>query len=150
MPSRAYKKGYSTERHCQLTLEYNNYHVKRNTMSIGIEDVMAFKGGVVYLIQCKNTKRGEKSMTRDEKAILIFHAAEQKAFAVYMYKDGRGKYRWLDLSNRCEMTLLPYTKEWYRERMKMREMLRKMKKKNLNDYTRYVLKNWDKVKDYIC
>jgi Holliday junction resolvase len=150
LPNKAYKKGYSLERYCQLTLEFNGYHVKRNTMSIGIEDVLAFNDNQTLLIQCKNTKRGEKSMTKDEIEILKRHAQEFHAVPVYLYKDGRGIYVWHELILGLKCGMKPYTKEWYRERMKMREMLRKMKKKNLNEYNKYVLKNWPKVKEYIC
>lgn len=152
MPSKAYKKGYALERYCQLTLEFNGYHVKRNTMSIGIEDVMAFKEGCdIMLIQCKNTKRGEKSMSKEEKEILKKHAKESNASPVYLYKDGRGKYVWQYLwSGRIKTDLKPYTNVWYRERMKMRKRLRDMKRKNVCEYNNYVLENWDKVKDYIC
>jgi len=151
LPSKAYKKGYSLERYCQLTLEFNGFHVKRNAMSIGVEDVMAFDAAVTLLIQCKNTKRGEKSMTKDEIEILKRHAKEHEAIPIYLYKDGRKKYVWQDVSTGFVLeSLKTYTKEWYRERMKMREMLRKMKKKNVNDYNKYVLKNWEKVCRYIC
>ena len=140
------------ERYCQLTLEYNGYHVKRNTMSIGIEDLMAFNRFHYLLIQCKNTKRGEKSMNKDEIKILRKHAEDLYAIPIYLYKDGRNRFVWLDVryNDRFDAGLSPYTKEWYRERMKMREMLRKMKKKNVNDYNKYVLKNWEKVCRYIC
>lgn len=151
LPSKAQKKGYSLERYCQLTLEYNGYHVKRNAMSIGIEDLIAFNYDKVLLIQCKNTKRGEKSMTKDEKEILRLHADELDAIPIYLYKDGRGKYIWQNVSNGWRVEEFDqYNKEWYRERMKERERLRKMKKKNLAEYNRYVLKNWDKVSKYIC
>ena len=70
---------------------------------------------------------------------------------IYLYKDGRNKYVWLDLATGYELDYLrPYTKEWYRDRMKMREMLRTMKKKNVNEYNKYVLKNWNKVCRFIC
>lgn len=151
MPSKAYKKGYALERYCQLTLEFNGYHVKRNTMSIGIEDVIAFLEHITLLIQCKNTKRGEKSMSKDETEILKRHAKDMRAMPIYLYKDGRNKYVWLDLATGYELDYLrPYTKEWYRDRMKMREMLRTMKKKNVNEYNKYVLKNWNKVCRFIC
>lgn len=146
-----YKKGYKLERHCCLTLDYNGYHVRRNSLSIGIEDVLAFNHGIMLLIQCKNTKRGEKSMSKDEIEILKRHAKDFGAIPVYLYKDGRGKYVWQDVQTGFVLdTLRPYTKEWYRERMKERERLRQMKKKNLADYNKYVLKNWDKVCNYIC
>jgi Holliday junction resolvase len=151
MPSKAYKKGYSLERYCQLTLEYNGYHVKRNAMSIGIEDVMAFKGSVVLLIQCKNTKRGEKSMTKDEIEILKKHAKDVGAIPIYLYKEGRNKYVWQDVQTGWQLEkLYAYNMQWYRTRMKMRKQLREMKKKNLNEYNKYVLKNWKEVKEYIC
>ena len=150
MPSKAYKKGYSLERYCQLTLEFNGFHVKRNAMSIGIEDVMAFKDASVLLIQCKNTKRGEKSMTKDEIEILKKHAEDLGASPIYLYKDGRNNYVWQDLKFGVSYDFKRYTKEWYRERMKERERLRKMKKKNVNEYNKYVLKNWSKVNAYIC
>lgn len=120
-------------------------------MSIGIEDVMAFKDSVVLLIQCKNTKRGEKSMTKDEIDILKKHAKDVGAIPVYLYKAGRNKYVWQDVNTGWEMERLnAYTMQWYRNRMKMRKKLREMKKKNLNDYNKYVLKNWSEVKEYIC
>ena len=86
------------ERYCQLTLEFNGFHVKRNAMSIGVEDVMAFDAAVTLLIQCKNTKRGEKSMTKDEIEILKRHAKEHEAIPIYLYKDGRGKYVWQEVA----------------------------------------------------
>ena len=119
-------------------------------MSIGIEDLIAVRNKDVLLIQCKNTKRGEKSMSKEEIKILRKHAIAMMAMPIYLYKDGRNKFVWLDVTDNGIFNLEPYTKEWYRERMKMREILRKMKKKNLNDYNKYVLDNWDKVKDYIC
>lgn len=121
-------------------------------MSIGIEDLMAFNSVHDLLIQCKNTKRGEKSMNKDEIKILRKHAEDLNAIPIYLYKDGRNRYVWLDVrdNDRFDAVLSPYTKEWYRERMKMRDMLRKMKKKNVNDYNKYVLKNWEKVCRYIC
>jgi len=150
LPSKAYKKGYSLERYCQLTLEYNGYHVKRNTMSIGIEDLIAFNGATLF-IQCKNTKRGEKSMSKDELEILKKHAKESGAMPVYMYKDGRNNYVWLDVSTGFSLgTMKSYTKEWYRNRMKIRKQLREMKKKNVAEYNKYVLKNWKEVKEFIC
>jgi Holliday junction resolvase len=153
LPSKAYKKGYSLERYAQLTLEFNGWHVKRNAMSIGIEDLIAFKDGHgVLLIQCKNTKRGEKSMSQDEKAILLRHAVELGGIPVYLYKDGRNRYVWLDLyyDLRFDEVFKPFTKEWYRERMSMRNKLRTMKRKNLTEYNRYVIKNWKDVERYIC
>lgn len=120
-------------------------------MSIGIEDVLAFKkDDDILLIQCKNTKRGEKSMTKNEIEILKKHAYEVGATPVYLYKDGRNNYVWQNLRLGVVFDFKPYTKEWYRERMKERERLRKMKKKNLTEYNKYVLKNWDKVSKYIC
>jgi Holliday junction resolvase len=153
LASKAYKKGYSLERYAQLTLEYNGWHVKRNAMSIGIEDLIAFKDGYgVLLIQCKNTKRGEKSMSKDEQAILKHHAMDLGGIPVYLYKDGRNQYVWLDLNYnlRLDEALKTFTKEWYRERMGMRAKLRTMKKKNLAEYNRYVIKNWKEVEKYIC
>lgn len=150
MPSKAYKKGYSLERYCQLTLEYHGCHVKRNAMSIGVEDVMAFKGDNIMLIQCKNTKRGEKSMTKDEIEILKRHAKDLGATPIYLYKDGRNNYVWQNLHLGIVYDFKPFTKEWYRERMKMREMLRKMKRKNVNEYNKYVLANWSKVSSFVC
>jgi len=153
LPSKAYKKGYSLERYAQLTLEFNGWHVKRNAMSIGIEDLIAFRDGYgVLLIQCKNTKRGEKSMSKEEQAILKQHATDLGGIPVYLYKDGRNQYVWLDLNFglRLDEALRPYTKEWYRERMSMRTKLRNMKRKNLAEYNRYVIKNWKEVEKYIC
>jgi len=149
--SKAYRKGYTLERHAVLTLDFNGYHVKRNASSIGIEDVIAFDTVQVLLIQCKNTKRKENSMSKDEKEILKRHARELGATPVYLFNDGRGKYIWQDLITGFPLDFIkPYTKEWYRERMKERERLRKMKKKDLTAYNKYVLQNWDKVKQYIC
>lgn len=151
LPSKAYKKGYSLERYCQLTLEYNGYHVKRNAMSIGIEDVMAFKEAIVLLIQCKNTKRGEKSMTKDEIDILKKHARDMGAIPIYLYKDGRNKYVWLNVeADVPQEHLRVYTPHWYKTRMFMRNQLRDMKKKNVKEYNKYVLKNWEEVKSFIC
>jgi Holliday junction resolvase len=149
--SKSYRKGYSLERHCCLTLEFNGFHVKRNNLSIGIEDVIAFNKTYCWLIQCKNTKRKEKSMTKDELTILKKHASELGALPVYLYKEGNGKYVWINVSTGFDIDFLkPFDKMWYRERMKKREELRKMKKKNLTEYNKYVLKNWESVHRYIC
>jgi hypothetical protein len=87
----------------------------------------------------------------DKQQILKQHANTLGAVPIYMYKDGRDSFRWLDLNTGFPIEFLkPFTKEWYRERMKMREELRKMKKKNLTEYNKYVIKNWDKVHLYIC
>jgi len=71
---------------------------------------------------------------------------------VYLYKDGRNQYVWLDLNYnlRLDEALKPFSKEWYRERMSMRTKLRTMKKRNLAEYNRYVIKNWKEVEKYIC
>jgi Holliday junction resolvase len=120
-------------------------------LSIGIEDVIAFDDKRVWLIQCKNTKRKEKSMTKDELTILKKHAKELGALPVYLYKESNGVYMWINVNTGFNIEgIKSFDKMWYRERMKMREELRKMKKKNLTEYNKYVLKNWDKVHHYIC
>lgn len=120
-------------------------------MSIGIEDVMAFKEAIVLLIQCKNTKRGEKSMTKDEIDILKKHARDMGAIPIYLYKDGRNKYVWLNVeADVPQEHLRVYTPHWYKTRMFMRNQLRDMKKKNVKEYNKYVLKNWEEVKSFIC
>lgn len=144
-------KGYYLEYYCCLTLEFNGWHVKRNAMSYGIEDVIAIDGDRVMLIQCKNVKRKHNTMTKEDIQILKKHAEELGAIPVYLFKDGRGKYIWQEVTMGFPIEFLtPFTREWLRERNKTRKMLKTMKKKSKSDYNKYVLKNWDTVKGYIC
>lgn len=154
MPNKNYRRGYALERYCELTLLYNGYHVKRNALSVGVEDIVAFDDhGNVLLVQCKNTKKGAKSMNMDEMEILGRHAFDIKATPIFLYKEGFNKYVWWDV-NTCTKTNLikkeRYTKEWYRDRMNWRKKLRSMKNESMTNYNKYVLQNWDTVKDFIC
>jgi Holliday junction resolvase len=148
--SKAYRKGYSLERFCCLTLEYNGFHVKRNTLSLGIEDVIAFNGDMVYLIQCKNTKLKDKSMSKSELEILKLHAKDLGAIPIYLYKDGRGRYVWQGVFTGINLHFNAYTPMWYKNRQKIRKELKRLKKSSLPAYNKYVIENWKDVKEYVC
>lgn len=144
-------KGYNLERYCIITLEYNGYHVKRNARSLGIEDIVAFNGIDILLIQVKNTLQKHNSLTKNEKQILKNHALELKAIPIFLYKNGRGKYIWFNLKTNLEIkTIIPYTKEWYRNRQIQRKILKRIMKQSKSIYNKYILENWDNIKNYIC
>lgn len=143
-----YNKGYSLERHAVLTLQYMGYHVKRNPKSKGVEDIIALKPETILLVQVKNDNTKHNGMTKVEKEILKRHAMEIQAIPVFLYKEGRGKYVWLNLLNNMPETRMKnYTKEWYQKRQQVLKTLKGLKKSEKN---KYVLENWEDVKNFVC
>ena len=138
------------ERYCVLTLEYNGYHVKRNALSYGIEDVMAISAENTLIVQVKNSDRGRHSMTKEEQLILKKHAMEIRAIPIYLFSENKKKY-WVNLlTNDHYDNVKSYTKQWYENRQKVKKGLRELNKKSKSQYNKYVLENWDFVKNYIC
>lgn len=152
MSRKSYNKGYRLENYAALTLEYNGFHVKRNYRSLGVEDIIsASRENIVYFIQCKNYDWSVKHVLHDEQVIFKWHAEEYGAIPIWLFSPGRGKKVWFNLSTlNSEIDLKEYTKEWMTRRMKIKKKLRKLKKKNVNEYNRFVLKHWKSVKDFIC
>lgn len=147
-------KGYSLERYCRLTLEYNHYHAKRNSMSYGIEDIVAATNGKQSLwVQCKNQKKGKRAMSADDKEILRRHAEMYGAIPIYLYTANRKKY-WINLSTGKPFPIKQYTDHWYHRRNKIHDTLAPLKdtKKggSVAKWNKYVLANWDSVKEFIC
>jgi Holliday junction resolvase len=143
-------RGYSLEHYCVLTLEYNGFHVKRNALSYGIEDVVAVGKGVTLFIQVKNTQAGRHSLNRVEQLILKKHALVASAIPIYLFSENRERH-WVNLlTNDYYDGIKKYTKEWYMKRQATKKALRELNRKSRSSYCRYVLENWDAVKNFIC
>lgn len=63
-----YGKGVAFERYLKKQLEANGYYVMRSSGSHGPADLIAIKGGMVYLIQCKPDFR---DLTEESKLLLM-------------------------------------------------------------------------------
>lgn len=153
--NRNYKRGYSLERYCVLTLEYCNYHVKRNFRSWGVEDVIAAHQGELLFIQAKNySKHSDDVLDAMEQEIFIEHAIQHGAEPIYLYVPERGKRVWLNLLTGEEQLFEPFTKEWAKERSRIKKILSDLKnpKKggSRKKWKEYVIRNWDEVKSFIC
>jgi Holliday junction resolvase len=144
------RRGYSLERHAVLTLLYNGFHVRRNFRSLGIEDLVATGKYSTLFVQCKDTQKKHTSMTQQQQEILKRHAEEHNAIPVFMYKAGKGQYMWKNLSIGGYMMFSKFTKEWYDERQKIKKMLKALQKKSQSECDKYVLENWDKIKECVC
>lgn len=143
-------KGYGLERYCVLTLEYNGYHVKRNALSYGIEDVIAFKSmSKPLLIQVKNTLVGKNSMTKEEQLVLKRHAMELEAIPIFLFSENRKKI-WVNLITNDYFEIKPFTIEWYNNRQLIKNQLRELNNKSKSLYNKYVLENWETVHQFIC
>lgn len=143
-------KGYSLEHYCVLTLEFNGYHVKRNALSYGIEDVMAVGKNNILVIQVKNTLSGRHALSRDEQLILKKHAQDIGAVPIYLFAENK-KRHWVNLfTNDHYIGIEPYTREWYNHRQATKKALRELSRKSRSQYCRHVLENWDLVKNFIC
>ncbi|MGN6615209.1 MAG: hypothetical protein ACTHKC_09210 [Candidatus Nitrosocosmicus sp.] len=142
--------GYSLERYSVLTLEFNGYHVKRNALSYGIEDIIAYNGKQMLLVQVKNIKaKGRHAMTKEEQLILKKHAQEINAIPIYLYWED-GKKHWVNLLTNDYFDISPYTKTWYTNRQYIKKQLKEQYKINRKNYKKFILENWNVFKDYIC
>lgn len=143
-------KGYVLERYCVLTLEHNNWHVKRNALSYGIEDIIAFKkDSKPLLIQVKNSKSGRHALTKDEQLILIKHALEFNAIPIYLFSENRKKI-WVNLITKDYFEIKQFTNEWYNNRQLIKKQLRELNQTSKSQYNKYILENWESVHQYIC
>lgn len=152
MSNKNYVKGYSLERYCVLTLEYNGWHVKRNFRSWGVEDVVATKRNCHPLyIQAKNYRGG---LTEDEQFLFKVHAEEYGAIPIYLYVPKRGERVWLDLRDNKQVEFKPFTKEWVKERSRIKKKLADLKnpKKggSKKKWKEYVMENWKECHPFIC
>ena len=148
MPNRSYQKGYRNEHKVELTLEYNGWHVNRNHASKGVEDMVAMKKGKQnMMIQCKDTKLGEKSMSDKELQVFKLHAVEYGAAPIYQYTKNRKQY-YLNLETQQFISFKPTTKKWLDDRRKYKNILKEEKSetKKLD----IILKLFKKVKSVIC
>lgn len=146
-------RGYSLERYAVLTLECMGYHVKRNAMSYGTEDVVAtHPNKPSLLVQAKNQrKKGGHSMTVIEKEILRRHGQLYGMIPIHLYTDKKGKKIWQNLITKEHMDFPKYTTQWYEERQAVKKKIKDIKKeKGLPAAHRYILDNWDIVKYFVC
>lgn len=144
----SYSKGYRAEHRVELTLEYNGWHVNRNHASKGVEDLVAMKKGKQnMMVQCKNTKLGEKSMSVKEIEVFRLHAVEYGAAPIYMYVKNRKDY-YKNVETGEFLSFKPYTKKWIEDRRKYKNMLKEEKSetKKLD----IIIKMFKKVKSVIC
>jgi hypothetical protein len=152
LPNKNYIKGYSLERYCVLTLEFNGWHVKRNFRSWGIEDVIATKKGCYPLyVQAKNYKGG---LDEEEQFLFKVHAEDYGAIPIYLFVPKRGERVWLDLRDNKPELFMPFTKEWVKERSRIKKILADLKnpKKggSKKKWKEYVMVNYQEVKQFIC
>ncbi len=146
--NKSYGKGYRNEHKVELTLEYNGWHVNRNHASKGVEDMVAMKKGKQnMMIQCKDTKLGEKSMSLKELEVFKLHAMEYGAAPIYQYTRNRKIY-YKNLETDEFLSFKPFTKKWLDDRRKYKTMLKneKSETKKLD----IILKMFHKVKSVIC
>lgn len=148
MVNKSYQKGYRNEHKVELTLEYNGWHVNRNHASKGVEDMVAMKKGKQnMMIQCKDTKQGEKSMSVKELEVFRLHAVEYGAAPIYQYtKNGKSYYKNLDTNE--FISFKPITKFWLDQRRKYKKMLKEEKSETRK--LDIILKMFKKVKSVIC
>ena len=89
-------------------------------------------------------------MTRDEQLILKKHAQDIRAVPIYLFSENKRRF-WVNLlTNDHYDSIKPYTKQWYNHRQETKKALRELSKKSKSQYNKYVLENWDDVKDFIC
>ena len=154
--NRNYKRGYSLERECVLTLEYNGYHVKRNFRSWGVEDVIsASNGKQVLFIQAKNySDHNDSVLDEYEQWIFVNHSLDYGALPIYLHVPKRGVRCWLDLSSGTELVFNKFTKEWERERSRIKKLLSALKDPkrggSRKKWKKYVRENYESVKSFIC
>lgn len=142
------------ERYCVLTLEFNGWHVKRNFRSWGVEDVIATKKDHQNLyVQGKHYSNGW-GLDEDEQYIFTLHAEEYGAVPIFLYVPKRGERLWLNLIDNKPLQLKPFTKEWIKERSRIKKELSDLKnpKKggSRKKWKEYVIDNYDEVKQFIC
>ena len=149
-----YKKGYSLERYCVLTLEYNGWHVKRNFRSWGVEDVIATKRGFYTLYVQGKHYENDDGLDEVEQHIFRLHAQEFGAIPIYLHVPKRGVREWLDLSDNKIVEFKPFTKEWAEERSRIKKKLSDLKNPrkggSRKKWKEYVMQNWVEVKSFIC
>jgi Holliday junction resolvase len=143
------------ERYCVLTLEFCGYHVKRNFRSWGVEDVIAAHQGELLFIQVKNySKHTNSVLDSSEQEIFIQHATSHGARPIYLYVPKRGQRVWLDILTNEILEFKPFTKEWVKERNRIKKMLANLKnpKKggSRKKWKEYVKANYQEVKQFIC
>lgn len=121
-----------------------------------MEDVISASNGKQLLfIQAKNYSDHDDSvLDEDEQWIFINHAKLYGALPIYLHVPKRGVRCWLDLSSGTELTLNKFTKEWERERNRIRKILSDLKnpKKggSRKKWKKYVRENYQQVKTFIC
>jgi hypothetical protein len=130
--------------------------VKRNFRSWGVEDVIATKLNHQTLdVQSKNySKHDDNVLDKDEQWIFIKHAEMYGAAPIYLHVPKRGVRCWLNLSTNEELHFDRFTKEWEKERSRIKKMLSDLKnpKKggSRKKWKQYVRLNWEEVKSFIC
>lgn len=121
-----------------------------------MEDVISASNGKQYLFtQAKNySKHTNHVLDADEQWIFRNHAEMYGAAPIYLHVPERGKKVWLNLSTNEELILAPFTKEWVKERSRIKKILSALKdpKKggSRSKWKKYVIENWDVVKSFIC
>jgi Holliday junction resolvase len=91
----AYRRGYNFEDRCRRALEGQGYVVVRSAGSKGPADLVAMRGGVTLLVQCKLDRR---LMGRGERLALLEAAARAGAIPVLAEREKkRGPIRWVRL-----------------------------------------------------
>ena len=148
MVNKAYQKGYRNEHKTELILEYNGWHVNRNHASKGVEDLLAIKKGKQpMMIQCKDTKQGEKSMSVKELEVFRLHAIEYGAAPIYQYTKNKKQY-YLNLETETFINFKPISKKWLDDRRKYKTMLKQEEShtKKLD----IIIQMFHKVKSVIC
>jgi hypothetical protein len=111
---------------------------------------MAVNKTNTLVIQVKNSLAGRHALTKHEQLILKKHAQDIGAIPIYLFSENKKKI-WVNLlTNDYYDNVKEYTKKWYDERQVVKKTLRELNKKSKSQYNKYVLDNWDCVKNYIC
>jgi hypothetical protein len=89
-----------------------------------------------------------------EQYIFRLHAQEYGAIPIYLHVPDRGKRVWLNLNNDKEEYFEPFTKEWVKERSRIKKILSDLKNPrkggSRKKWKEYVMQNWVEVKSFIC
>jgi Holliday junction resolvase len=120
-----------------------------------VEDVIAVNQGEILFVQAKNyEKHSDNVLDSEEREIFIDHASIHGAQPIYLYVPERGKRVWLNILTDEVMEFRPFTKEWIKERSKIKKILSDLKnpKKggSRKKWKKYVIDNWSTVKSFIC
>ena len=97
----------------------------------------------------------ETALSPMGKEILRKHAEDYGAIPIFLYKSGRGRNVWWDLSKNEEIKWLkPFTKEWKERRngiiQKLADLKNTKKGGSIEKWELYVLENYEEVKAFIC